>query len=197
MRVAVLALQGAFIEHEAMLASLGVETLEIRQKKDLLASFDGLVIPGGESTVQGKLMRELGLFDPIREKIKAGLPVFGTCAGLILLADRILNDDRRYLATMDIEVVRIGYGRQSGSFNAQEEFAGIGRIPMTFIRAPYIERVWGDAEVLARVDGKIVAARQGRQLVTAFHPELDADPSVHRFFLEIVKGRSCPNGSAE
>ncbi len=197
MRVAVLALQGAFIEHEAMLASLEVETLEIRQKKDLLASFDGLVIPGGESTVQGKLMRELGLFDPIREKIKAGLPVFGTCAGLILLADRILNDDRRYLATMDIEVVRNGYGRQSGSFNAQEEFAGIGRIPMTFIRAPYIERVWGDAEVLARVDGKIVAARQGRQLVTAFHPELDADPSVHRFFLEIVKGRSCPNGSAE
>ncbi len=197
MRVAVLALQGAFIEHEAMLASLGVETLEIRQKKDLLASFDGLVIPGGESTVQGKLMRELGLFDPIREKIKAGLPVFGTCAGLILLADRILNDDRRYLATMDIEVVRNGYGRQSGSFNAQEEFAGIGRIPMTFIRAPYIERVWGDAEVLARVDGKIVAARQGRQLVTAFHPELDADPSAHRFFLEIVKGRSCPNGSAE
>lgn len=197
MRVAVLALQGAFIEHEAMLASLGVETLEIRQKKDLLASFDGFVIPGGESTVQGKLMRELGLFDPIREKIKAGLPVFGTCAGLILLADRILNDDRRYLATMDIEVVRNGYGRQSGSFNAQEEFAGIGRIPMTFIRAPYIERVWGDAEVLARVDGKIVAARQGSQLVTAFHPELDADPSVHRFFLEIVKGRSCPNGSAE
>ena len=140
MRVAVLALQGAFIEHEAMLASLGVETLEIRQKKDLLASFDGLVIPGGESTVQGKLMRELGLLDPIREKIKAGLPVFGTCAGLILLADRILNDDRRYLATMDIEVVRNGYGRQSGSFNAQEEFAGIGRIPMTFIRAPYIVR---------------------------------------------------------
>ena len=130
MRVAVLALQGAFIEHEAMLASLGVETLEIRQKRDLLASFDGLVIPGGESTVQGKLMRELGLFDPIREKIKAGLPVFGTCAGLILLADKILNDDRRYLATMDIEVVRNGYGRQSGSFNAQEEFAGIGRIPM-------------------------------------------------------------------
>lgn len=197
MRVAVLALQGAFIEHEAMLASLGVETLEIRQKRDLLASFDGLVIPGGESTVQGKLMLELGLFDPIREKIKAGLPVFGTCAGLILLADRILNDDRRYLATMDIEVVRNGYGRQSGSFNAQEEFAGIGRIPMTFIRAPYIERVWGDAEVLARVDGKIVAARQGRQLVTAFHPELDADPSVHRFFLEIVKGRPCPNRAAQ
>ena len=185
MRVAVLALQGAFIEHEAMLASLGVETLEIRQKKDLLASFDGLVIPGGESTVQGKLMRELGLFDPIREKIKAGLPVFGTCAGLILLADRILNDDRRYLATMDIEVVRNGYGRQSGSFNAQEEFAGIGRIPMTFIRAPYIEQITApDVEVLATVDGHIVAARQRNMLATSFHPELNNDPRIHRWFLE-------------
>lgn len=190
MRIAVLALQGAFAEHEAMLTALGVETFEIRQKRDLSGAFDGLVIPGGESTVQGKLMRELGLFDPIREKINAGLPVFGTCAGLILLANRVCNDDRTHLATMDIEVVRNAFGRQLGSFHTEGDFAGVGRIPMTFIRAPYIKSVWGDADVLARVGDKIVAARQGSQLVTAFHPELDVDGSVHEFFLNMVRSRS-------
>lgn len=187
MRVGVLALQGAFIEHEHMLSQLGVETFEIRQQRDFLTSLDGLIIPGGESTVQGKLLRELGLFEPIQESIREGLPVFGTCAGLLLLADKIENDDRRYLTTMSIEAVRNAYGRQLGSFSTESEFEGIGTIPMTFIRAPYIKRVWGNAKVLAKVENKIVAACQGKQLVTAFHPELHTDISVHQFFLHMIK----------
>lgn len=190
MRIAVLALQGAFIEHEQMLSRLGVPSFEIRQKRDLGQSFDGLIIPGGESTVQGKLMRELGLFDPLRERIGDGLPVFGTCAGLLLLAKDIENDARRHFATMDITAVRNAYGRQLGSFHTEGEFKGIGRIPMTFIRAPYIAGVSGDTEVLAKVDGKIVAARQGGQLVTAFHPELNEDVSVHGYFVDMIAARA-------
>lgn len=186
MQIAVLALQGAFIEHEQMLAKLGVPSFEIRQKSDLSRPFDGLILPGGESTVQGKLLRELGLFDPLRERIAGGLPVLGTCAGLLLLAKRIENDDRSHFATMDIIAVRNAYGRQLGSFYTAADCKGIGKIPMTFIRAPYIASVNGEAEVLAAVDGKIVAARQGKQLVTAFHPELNDDPSVHRAFLEMI-----------
>ena len=186
MQIAVLALQGAFIEHEQMLSKLGVSTVEIRQKRDLECNYDGLIIPGGESTVQGKLMRELDLFDTIKEQIEGGLPVFGTCAGLLLLAKTIENDDRRHFATMDITAVRNAYGRQLGSFYTEAEFKGIGKIPMTFIRAPYIGSVEDDAEILATVDGKIVAARQKNQLVTAFHPELNEDLSVHRYFLEMV-----------
>ena len=185
-----LALQGAFIEHEQMLHKLGVSTVEIRQKRDLECHYDGLIIPGGESTVQGKLMRELDLFDTIKEQIEGGLPVFGTCAGLLLLAKSIENDDRRHFATMDITAVRNAYGRQLGrqlgSFYTEAEFKGMGKIPMTFIRAPYIGSVEDDAEILATVDGKIVAARQKNQLVTAFHPELNEDLSVHRYFLEMV-----------
>ena len=187
MQIAVLALQGAFIEHERMLSALGVETFEIRQRKDLSRRFDGLIIPGGESTVQGKLLRELDLLEPIREKILAGLPVFGTCAGLLLLAKKIENDNQIHLATMDISAVRNAYGRQLGSFYAAANFSGIGDIPMTFIRAPYIGGLSGDAVRLASVHGKIVAARQGRQLVTAFHPEVTDDLSVHRYFLRIIE----------
>ena len=187
MQIAVLALQGAFIEHEQMLSKLGVSTVEIRQKRDLECNYDGLIIPGGESTVQGKLMRELDLFDTIKEQIEGGLPVFGTCAGLLLLAKTIENDNRRHFATMDITAVRNAYGRQLGSFYTEAEFKGMGKIPMTFIRAPYIGSVEGEVEVLSTVDKKIVAARQKNQLVTAFHPELNEDLSVHRYFLEMVK----------
>ena len=187
MNISVLALQGAFIEHEQMLSRLGVSSFEIRQKKDLETPFDGLIIPGGESTVQGKLMRELGLFEPLRERIEAGLPVFGTCAGLLLLAKKIENDERLHFATMDICAVRNAYGRQLGSFYTESDFSGIGKIPMTFIRAPYISEVSGDTQILASVDGKIVAARQKDQLVTAFHPELNDDTSVHRYFLDMIK----------
>lgn len=187
MQIAVLALQGAFIEHEKMLERLGVSCIEIRQKRDLNFTYDGLIIPGGESTVQGKLMRELELFEPTKEQIENGLPVFGTCAGLLLLANKIENDDRRHFATMDITAVRNAYGRQLGSFYTESEFKGVGIIPMTFIRAPYISSISENAEVLAIVDKKIVAARQNNQLVTAFHPELNDDLSVHNYFLNMVK----------
>lgn len=187
MKIAVLAMQGAFIEHEQMLSQLGVSVTEIRQKHDLNQSFDGIIIPGGESTVQGKLMRELGLFEPLKNLILSGLPVFGTCAGLLLLAKKIQNDSRIHFATMDITAVRNAYGRQLGSFYTIDDFDGIGKIPMTFIRAPYIKEVYGDAKPLATVDGHIVAARQNNQLVTAFHPELNGDLSVHKFFVDMIK----------
>lgn len=168
-----------------MLDRLGAEHFEIRQPRDLDRPFDGLILPGGESTVMGKLLRDLELFEPLRERIEGGLPVFGTCAGLILLAKNV-EGGRPCFATMDISVKRNAYGRQLGSFHTVEQVKGIGRVPMTFIRAPYIESVSDGAEILAAVDGRIVAARQGRQLVAAFHPELDDDLSVHRRFLEMA-----------
>ena len=185
MTVAILALQGAFAEHGQMLDKLGADHFEIRQKKDLEKEFDALILPGGESTVMGKLLHDLELYESIRDKILAGMPVFGTCAGLILLAKDI-EEESTHLATMDIRVKRNAYGRQLGSFYTEDEFRGIGEIPMTFIRAPYIAEVFGEAEVLARVDGKIVAARQNNQLVTAFHPELSDDLKVHQYFLNMI-----------
>ena len=187
MKIGVLALQGAFAEHRNMLSALGVESFEIRQRKDADTRFDGLIIPGGESTVQGKLLVELALFEPLRDKILAGLPVFGTCAGLLLLSKTIENDARTYLATMNIKAVRNAYGRQLGSFHTQGYFDGIGEIPMTFIRAPYIAEVYGKTRVLAKVDDRIVAAEEGNQLAVAFHPELTEDLSVHKYFIEMVR----------
>lgn len=186
MTVAILALQGAFVEHAAMLERLGAEHFEIRQARDLNRPFDGLILPGGESTVMRKLLHDLGLFEPLRERIVAGMPVFGTCAGLILLAKSV-DGGVPCFATMDIAVKRNAYGRQLGSFYAEAECKEIGKITMTFIRAPYIEAVSGDAEIMATVDGNIVAARQGNQLVTAFHPELCENTAVHRCFLEMIE----------
>ena len=188
MRVAVLALQGAFIEHEKMLERLGVETFEIRQLADWSQPKDGLVIPGGESTVQLKLLKDLNLLEPIVNDIKAGLPVFGTCAGLILLAKKVQGEDFDRISTMDIDVCRNAYGRQLGSFYVESKVEEIGDdVPMTFIRAPYINAVSADAKVLAVVDGHIVAARQGNQLVTAFHPELNDDVRVHQYIVNMMK----------
>lgn len=186
MKIGVLALQGAFIEHERMLRELGADCFEIRQLRDISRQIDGIVIPGGESTVQGKLLRELGIMEPLRKMIRNGLPVFGTCAGLILLAKSIDGGEPPHLAVMDITAKRNAYGRQLGSFSTEGEFQGIGRIPMTFIRAPYISSADG-AEILAAVDGKSVAARQGNILVTAFHPELTSDARVHGYFLDMVR----------
>ena len=182
MRIAVLALQGAFIEHEQVLQRLGVETFEVRQLSDWQQPKDGLILPGGESTVQMRLLKEFSLFDPIRRAILDGLPVFGTCAGMILQSEG-------YLGTMNFRVRRNAYGRQLGSFHTVGKVEGVGEnVPMTFIRAPYIEEVTGtDCHVLAEVDGHIVAACQGHQLATAFHPELDDDPRLHRWFLTMVK----------
>lgn len=190
MKIAVLAVQGAFIEHEKMLFSLGVESFEIRQKKDLQQDFDGLILPGGESTVMGKLLKELDLFDTLLEKIKQGLPVLGTCAGLILLAHRLSNDENVYFGTLPVTVRRNAYGRQLGSFHAEEEVKGIGRIPMTFIRAPYIESVEEDVEVLAEVDGNIVGVRYQNQIGISFHPEVTENTNLHQYFLEICMHRN-------
>ena len=156
MKIVVLALQGAFIEHEQMLARLGVETFEVRQLSDWNQHKDGLIIPGGESTTQIKLLHELGLFEPIRKAINEGLPVFGTCAGLIILAENVVGEpDVKRLATMNVEVSRNAYGRQLGSFYTESVVDGVGDdVPMTFIRAPYINKVLSDeCSVLAEVDG--------------------------------------------
>lgn len=186
MKIGVLALQGAFLEHQEKLRQLGVESFEIRQQKDLEQSCQGVILPGGESTVMGKLLTELDMMEPLRQKILSGLPVFGTCAGLLLLAKQIHNDNRRHLATMDITAERNAYGRQLGSFHTVALWEGTDEIPMTFIRAPYIMEAGQEVKVLAQVDGRIVAARQQRQLAVAFHPELCEDLLVHRYFLEMV-----------
>ena len=186
-RIAVLALQGAFIEHERMLQRLGAQCFEVRQLADWKQPKDGLIIPGGESTTQLKLLKDLKLLEPIRKAVEDGLPVFGTCAGLILLAKKVEGEDFDRISTMDIDVRRNAYGRQLGSFATTAEFNGVGEVPMTFIRAPYIKDVYGDAEALAVVDGHIVAAREGNQLVTAFHPELNDDVRIHQYFLAFCK----------
>lgn len=186
MTVAVLAVQGAFIEHEKILERLGVTVVELRKAQDLEQDFEGLVLPGGESTVQGKLLRELGMFDCLKEKIQRGMPVLATCAGLILLAQRISNDKETYFQTMPITVKRNAYGRQLGSFYCQEEIRGVGKFPMEFIRAPYIEACDDQVEVLGKVEGKIVAAQYKNQIGLAFHPELTDNTALHEKFLEMI-----------
>ncbi len=187
--IGILTLQGAFLEHGQMLEGLGAEHFEIRQLDDLNRPMDGLILPGGESTAMGKLMDCLEMLQPLRERIAGGLPVFGTCAGMILLAKDLGDEPRRFLQTMDIRVLRNAYGRQLGSFFTRGTFAGMEDVPMTFIRAPYIEQATApDVEVLATVDGHIVAARQRNMLATSFHPELNDDPRIHRWFLEHLVG---------
>lgn len=186
--IGVLSVQGAFAEHINALEQLDVTCIEIRKKSDLTEhALDGLVFPGGESTVMGKLLRELDLFDPLKQLIGEGLPVLGTCAGLILLAGKIAEDDTRHFAVMDIVAKRNAYGRQLGSFQTDQEFSNLGKIPMVFIRAPYIESVGDRVEILARVDHHIVAARQDNMVVTSFHPELTNDLSVHQYFFNLVQ----------
>ena len=191
MKIAVLALQGAFIEHEKVLSELGAECVELRNAEDLQQDFDALVLPGGESTVQGKLLRDLDMYAALRAKIVAGLPVLATCAGMILLAEKLVNDDKVHFATMPITVRRNAYGRQLGSFHTYASCGALGEIPMTFIRAPYIEAVGEGVQVLAKVDDKIVAAQYGKQLALAFHPELDAAEStaVHEYFLRMCENK--------
>ncbi|MGN0813887.1 MAG: pyridoxal 5'-phosphate synthase glutaminase subunit PdxT [Candidatus Coproplasma sp.] len=183
MKVGVLALQGAFAEHEKALERLGADWAELRQKKDLNSAYDALILCGGESTVQGKLLRELDMFDTIRAQIEEGMPTFGTCAGLILLAKGIYGGEPPHLGTMDVVARRNAYGRQLGSFYCEREFADLGKIPMTFIRAPYIESVGDGVDVLSVVDGRIVAARQKNMLACSFHPELTQSLAVHKYFI--------------
>lgn len=187
MKIGVLAMQGAYAEHISILKSLEVHTVEIRNKEDL-KEIDGLIIPGGESTTMGKLIRVLDIYEDLKEKIESGLPVWGTCAGMILLAKSIYEDDTKHLATMDIEVRRNAYGRQLGSFGTKSFVKGIGEdVEMIFIRAPYIESVGKKVEVLSVIDGNIVAAKENNMLVTSFHPELTEDNRVHKYFVNLVK----------
>ena len=212
MKIAVLAVQGAFIEHEKMLESLGAETIELRQKSDLEQNFDGIVLPGGESTVQGKLLKELDMYDALKEKIEQGIPVLATCAGLILLADHLSNDEHVYFGTMPVTVKRNAYGRQLSSFMTTADVKGIGDYPMVFIRAPYItdmadtadsvndcksvpssvtnkedENQTHDAIILSEVDGHIVAAQYQNQIGLAFHPEMTDDTQIHQYFIDLVR----------
>ena len=188
MKIGILALQGAFTEHAQMLRTLGADTFEIRQNEDLNQPVDGLVIPGGESTVQLKLLNDLDLLVPMRRMITDGMPVFGTCAGLILLSKKVDGQAYGGISTMNIQTCRNAYGRQLGSFYAESVVEGVGeKVPMPFIRAPYIQTLLSiECHTLATVGGRIVAAREGNQLVTAFHPELTNDTRVHRLFLNIV-----------
>ena len=190
MKIGILALQGAFVEHEKMLAQLGVEGIELRNLEDfqqLRSELSGLILPGGESTAMGKLLRDQQMLIPIREAILNGLPVFGTCAGLILLARQIASQEESHLATMDIVVERNAYGRQLGSFYTEADCKGVGKIPMTFIRGPIISSVGEDVEVLAIVNGQIVAAQEKNMLVTSFHPELTDDLRLHQYFMNMCK----------
>ena len=187
MKIAVLAVQGAFIEHEKALERLGVETVELRKAEDLEQDFDGLVLPGGESTVQSRLLKELSMFEPLKKKIEEGLPVLATCAGLILLAQNISNDENRCFATLPVTVKRNAYGRQLGSFYYEGEIKEIGTFPMEFIRAPYIESVEKNVEILAQVEEKIVGVAYKNQLAFSFHPELTGNDRIHDKFIELIR----------
>lgn len=185
MKIGILAVQGAFAEHGAVLDAMGIPHGEIRCKEDLQRSFDGIILPGGESTVQGKLLRELELFSPIRQWIEGGMPVLATCAGMILLAQKIEGQDDAYFQTVPITVRRNAYGRQLGSFHTEDECSGAGRVPMTFIRAPYVTQAEKGVSILSTVQGHIVAVRYQNQIALSFHPELDHDYRLHQMFLDL------------
>ena len=188
-KVGVLALQGAFARHSAMVRALGATTTEVRTPAQL-ADVDALILPGGESTTMSMLLESSGLFDPVGERLAAGMPAFGTCAGMILLGREILDGrpDQRCFGVVDVSVRRNAFGRQVDSFETDLRVSGLeGPVPATFIRAPFVERAGADVEVLATVDDHPVLCRQGPVLVAAFHPELGDDPRLHDLFLEHVR----------
>ena len=190
MVIGVLALQGAFLEHEKMLEKLNVDFIEIRKKEDLQIHIDGLILPGGESTTIGKLLKDLDIYENLKKKIQEGLPTFGTCAGMILVAKKLYDDDTVHLGVMDIEVKRNAYGRQLGSFVVNQNFQNMGVIPMVFIRAPYIQSVKANVEVLCVFNDNIVCARQDNIIVTSFHPELTSSTKVHEYFINMIKEKN-------
>jgi 5'-phosphate synthase pdxT subunit len=193
--IGVLALQGDVREHLAALREQGAEAVPVRRPEEL-AGLDGLVIPGGESTTIAKLARQFGLLEPLRDALRSGLPAYGTCAGMILLADRILDApaDQETIGGLDVTVRRNAFGRQVDSFESEIALDGIDGDPLhtVFIRAPWVEKAGAGVEVLGRVvggpaDGKIVAVRQGNLVATSFHPELTGDRRVHALFVDIVR----------
>jgi 5'-phosphate synthase pdxT subunit len=191
MRVGVLALQGTFIEHIGILRQLGVESSPIRLPRELDA-VDGLVIPGGESTTMLRLMESFGLVQPIREMAQDGLPIWGTCAGMVLLAKNVSNHEMETLGLVDVKIRRNAFGSQVDSFEADLEIPLVGREPfhVVFIRAPIIDEAAPNVDILSRLsDGTIVAIRQNRLLACAFHPEFTDDLRFHSYFLNIVSQR--------
>lgn len=187
MKIGILALQGAFQEHKNILDSLNVDNCLLKTKEQL-EDIDGIILPGGESTTMGKLLRDFDILEPLREKIKNGFPVFGTCSGMILLAEKLSNSEVVHLGVMGIEVKRNAYGRQLGSFETEADFKGIDKkVKMVFIRAPYVENTKEGVKILATVNGNIVAVRENNMLAVSFHPELTNDTSVHEYFLDIIK----------
>ena len=190
MEIGILALQGDFIEHSDTLEKLGVAVTAVRQPEQLKV-LDGLIIPGGESTTMLRLMHDYHLFQTLKERISDGLPVMGTCAGMILLARKVSNPHMDTLCVMDIEVRRNAFGRQVDSFEADLTIPLLGKkpFPAVFIRAPFIEKTGSGVEVLCRLpDDGIVAARQGNLLVLSFHPELNCDNRIHRYFIDTLIG---------
>jgi 5'-phosphate synthase pdxT subunit len=187
-KVGILALQGDVSEHAQALTDLGADAVEVRTPEQLTA-VDALVLPGGESTTMSKLLESSDLFEPVGSRLADGMPAFGTCAGMILLASEVLDGrpDQRSFGVIDLAVRRNAFGRQVDSFEAELDVEGVGRVPAVFIRAPYVERAGEGVEVLARVDDHPVLCRQGAVLVAAFHPELSGDLRLHELFLREVK----------
>jgi 5'-phosphate synthase pdxT subunit len=185
-RVGVLALQGDVREHLRILDELGAQGVEVKHPEQL-EGVDALIIPGGESTTIGKLATRFGLIDPLREFIDEGLPVYGTCAGMILLATSVTEGDQPLIGALDVLVKRNAFGRQNESFEADLEVEGLDEsFHAVFIRAPWIEKVGSEVEVLAAIDDHPVMVRQGRLLATSFHPELTGDGRIHRMLLELT-----------
>lgn len=186
MEVGILAVQGAFREHGECLDKLGVKYRFLRNGADLTSGIDRLILPGGESTVQRKLLYELELLEPLKEWIRKGMPVMGTCAGLILLSEEIAGGDAAVFGTLPVKVRRNAYGRQLGSFSAVGSIGTVSDFPMRFIRAPFIEKVLSDeAEILNVTNDRITAVRFRNQLGFSFHPELTDDTRLHRLFLNV------------
>lgn len=185
MRVGVLALQGDFREHLAALENIGVAAIPVK-KADEIEAIDALIIPGGESTTIAKLARIFGVFDSIQKRIASGMPVYGSCAGLILLANKVIDgiEGQETFGGLDITARRNAFGRQVDSFEGEIEFKGIGKLNGVFIRAPWVEEVGEGVEVLATSHGHPVAVRKGNVLATSFHPELTSDYAVHKYFVE-------------
>ena len=188
MIIGILAVQGAFIEHHAILKKMHVDSFLIRTLEDLKKPMDGIILPGGESTAMHRLLVDFKMMTVLKDLIHNGLYAFGTCAGMILLAKRIIDHEKTHLNLMDITVKRNAYGRQLGSFITHDLFNQT-KIPMTFIRAPYVDHVGKDVEVLSVVDGHIVAVREKHMLATAFHPELTSSTVVHEYFIHMIQSK--------
>lgn len=198
--IGVLALQGDFREHIAAVEACGARTIAVRRETEI-DSIDGLVIPGGESTTMSRLLTVFGLLEPLRARLKAGLPALGSCAGMIMLASEILDTrpDAQHLDALDITVRRNAFGRQVDSFEEDLHFEGLDApVRAVFIRAPWVERAGPNVEVLARVEGgpakgRIVAVREGGVIATSFHPEVTGDLRIHQMFVHSVRDASAPS----